>query len=200
MTNTQIVDPRPAYAAATAWVTELLEGVAESQWSAPTPCEEFDVRTLAAHLIAGANRAIALASGADALALPRFADAYDATAYADTVRRAIESWSDDATLSTPVTVPWGEVPGAGALWGYTNEVLVHGWDLAIATGQPAEADPTIVEPVLKVAHQFIPAEIRDHPEVPFGPVVTPRADAAPTEQLANWNGRESSTWMGAHAR
>ncbi len=38
MTNSQTADPRPSYAAATAWVTELLNGVSEDQWSAPTPC------------------------------------------------------------------------------------------------------------------------------------------------------------------
>ena len=200
MTNSQTADPRPSYAAATAWVTELLNGVSEDQWSAPTPCDEFDVRTLAAHLIATANRAVALAEGADALALPRLADTYDAHSYAVTVGKAIELWSDDATLTAPVTVPWGEVPGAGALWGYVSETLVHGWDLAVATGQSAETDPAVVDPVLAVARQFIPAEIRANPDVPFGPVVEPRPVAGPTERLANWTGRSSSPWVGAAAQ
>lgn len=199
MTNTQIADPRPAYAAATAWVTELLNGVTDEQWTAPTPCEEFDVRTLGAHLIATANRAVALAEGADALALPRLADQHDAETYAATVATAVGLWSDDATLTTPVTVPWGEVPGAAALWGYVSETLVHGWDLAVATGQPAETDPAVVEPVLGIAQQFIPAEIRADDEVPFGPVVEPRSGAGPTERLANWTGRDASSWVAVEA-
>ncbi|MEE4021956.1 TIGR03086 family metal-binding protein [Gordonia sp. PKS22-38] len=192
-------DPRPAYAAATTWVFELLSAVSDDQLDSPTPCEDFDVQTLAAHLVATANKAVALGSGADALALPSFADRHDAAAYVETVGRAVEVWSDDSTLARTVKVPWGEVPGAAALWGYVSETLVHGWDLAVATGQPAEADPTIVEPVLAVARQFIPAEIREDDAVPFGAVVESRAEAGPTERLANWTGRESSKWVSAVA-
>ena len=44
-------------------------------------------------------------------------------------------WADDARLDALVTVPWGRVPGRAAVWGYMREALVHGWDLAVATGQ-----------------------------------------------------------------
>lgn len=94
-----------------------------------------------------------------------------------------------------MVVPWGTVPGAGALWGYLNEALVDGWDLAVATGQDPEADPAIVAPALAVAQQFIPAEIREIPDIPFAPVVPPREEAGLTEQLANWTGRQSRSWV-----
>ena len=85
-------------------------------------------------------------------------------------------------------MPWGSVPGAGAIWGYLNETLVHGWDLAVATGQPSEADPDLAGAALAAAQRFIPAGPRG-PEVPFGDAVSPAPDAGPTEQLANWSGR-----------
>ncbi len=195
MTTATIADPRPAYAAATAWATHLLEGVTDDQLDAPTPCDEFDVRTLAGHLIATAGRAVALGEGTDVFAVPRIADTHDAAGYADLVARAQEMWADDSKLAAMVKVPWGEVPGAGALWGYVNETLVHGWDLAVATGQPAEADPSVVEPVLTIARRFIPAEIRAESEVPFAAVVEPRPEAGPTERLANWSGRDSAPWV-----
>ncbi|GAB88859.1 TIGR03086 family metal-binding protein [Gordonia rhizosphera] len=195
MTTATIADPRPAYAAATAWATHLLAGVTDDQLDAPTPCDEFDVRTLAGHLIATAARAVALGEGTDVFAVPRIADTHDATGYADLVARAQKIWADDTKLAAMVKVPWGEVPGAGALWGYVNETLVHGWDLAVATGQAAEADPAIVEPVLTIARRFIPAEIRADSEVPFAAVVEPRPEAGPTERLANWSGRDSAPWV-----
>ncbi|MGC5255794.1 TIGR03086 family metal-binding protein [Gordonia sp. DT218] len=195
MTSNQPADPRPAYAAATEWVTGLLAAVSDDQLTAPTPCEEFDVRMLAAHVTATAQRAIVLAEGGDVLAVPRFAETHDAESFAALVGRAVELWSDDAKLGAMVRVPWGEVPGAGALWGYVSETFVHGWDLAVATGQPAEADASVVEPVLAVAQQFIPAEIRGDTEVPFGTVVEPRPEAGPTERLANWTGRDATKWV-----
>ncbi|AZG46033.1 TIGR03086 family metal-binding protein [Gordonia insulae] len=197
MTTNQPADPRPAYAVATEWVTGLLAGVTDDQLSSPTPCEEFDVRTLAAHLTATAQRAVVLGEGGDALAVPVVAETHDADSYATLVGRAVEVWSDDAKLGAMVRVPWGEVPGAGALWGYVSETFVHGWDLAVATGQSAEADPDVVGPVLAVAQQFIPAEIRGDEQVPFGPVVEPRPQAGATERLANWTGRDAAAWVGS---
>lgn len=193
-------DPRPAFAAATGWVTELLSAVTAEQFAAPTPCDDFDVRTLGAHLLATAQRAAALPEGVDVRSMPFIADRFDANEYAAVVARALDLWSDDATLTAPVQVPWGEVPGAGALWGYVNESLVHGWDLAVATGQPSEADPEAATATLAIARQFIPAEIREDPNVPFGVVVEPRAGAGPTETLANWSGRNSAAWIPAATR
>lgn len=200
MTTTTPADPRPVYAAAAHWVTDLLANVTDDQLDSPTPCDEFDVRRLAGHLIGVAGRAVALGTGRDAMSVPGHDDRYDAATFAERADRAVELWSDDAKLSALVQVPWGEVPGAGALWGYVNETLVHGWDLAVATGQESEPDPTLAEAAIVVAQQFIPAEIRTDDTVPFGPVVEPRPEAGPTERLANWSGRSSERWISVRSR
>ncbi|MDL9938041.1 TIGR03086 family metal-binding protein [Gordonia sp. ABSL1-1] len=195
MTETTLNDPRPAYAAATAWLTTLMRAVTPDQLDDPTPCTEYDVRALSAHLVMTARRAATIAEGGDILAVTTDPDVFGAQDYADAATRAVELWADDALLTTPVIVPWGEAPGAGALWGYVQETLVHGWDLAVATGQNPEADPALVAPAQVFAERFIPAAIRADEVVPFGAVVTPRAEAGPTERLANWTGRESRTWV-----
>ncbi len=182
-------DPRPHYIAATRWVTNLMDGVPADRLHAPTPCTEFDVSALMGHLIGTARRSRALSRGEDIFAVAMSSDHPSAAEYASVVAEAVDSWSDDARLTALVRVPWGEVPGAGALWGYVNETLVHGWDLAVATGQPAEVETAAAEAAITVARQFIPAEIRADDDVPFGPVVEPRPDAGATERLANWSGR-----------
>ncbi|MQY20407.1 TIGR03086 family metal-binding protein [Nocardia macrotermitis] len=191
----QPADPRPAYAAATTWVADLLAGVTDTQLDGPTPCDEFDVRTLMRHLIGTGKRGLALAEGTDILAVPPIDDRHDAATYAEATGRAVELLAGSSRLGEIVTVPWGQVPLAAALWGYISEALTHGWDLAVATGQNSEADPAIVEPTLAAARQFIPAEIRTLDDIPFGPVVEPRAEAGLTERLANWTGRTSANWI-----
>ena len=192
----QPTDPRPVYAAATSWTASLMKRVSTDQLQNRTPCTELDVQALCGHLIGTARRAEGLAAGADIVTIDGFPAVHDARRYTDTVAHAIELWSDDAKLGAMVTVPWGTVPGAGALWGYVNETLVHGWDLAVAIGADPEADPEIVAPAHGVARQFISADIRADDAVPFGPVVEPRDGAGLTEQLANWSGRRSENWVG----
>ena len=96
-------------------------------------------------------------------------------------------WADGARLDALVTVPWGRVPGHAAMWGYIREALVHGWDLAVATGQDVEADPNTARAALIETQQALPAEPRGG-SIPFAAPVDPPDGAGPTERLANWCG------------
>ena len=192
MTNSATTDPRPLYRAAQAWVLDLLAGVAPDQYELPTPCTDWDVRTLCAHHVGTVERARVIGAGAlpDSVSsiAPAAPDDRWADAYQEAAKRQWEIWDDDAVLTRTVTVPWGIVTGADALVGYVREALVHGWDLAVATGQASEADPEIVGPVLRTSIEFLPAGIRVAAGVPFAEPVDPPATAGATEQLANWFG------------
>ncbi len=84
-----------------------------------------------------------------------------------------------------VQAPWGTTTADRAAWGFATETLVHGWDLAIATGQHSEAHPGLVQPVLDQARTTVPALGR---KPSYGSVVTSRPGARATERLANWLG------------
>ncbi|MFB9742917.1 TIGR03086 family metal-binding protein [Pseudonocardia sulfidoxydans] len=187
----QQTDPRPLYRDALGWVRGLVDTVPVARYGDPTPCADFDVRTLVAHLIATVGRAQAVSLGEPAISRPSMIEGIPDDDLAATYGRAVDDlaplWSNDAVLDSMVQVPWGEVPGRGALWGYLDEALVHGWDLAVATGQDVEADPALAQATFAAVVRFLPAEPRGGP-VPFGPVVEPTADAGPTERLANWAG------------
>ena len=187
-------DPRPLWFDALAWVSGLATAVPAERMTGPTPCGDFDVRTLLAHLVTTVRRPTAAAAGTDPLAPPLVADDVlddPATAYvaesAD-VRETFSGDEGDAVLDRIVRMPFGEVPVRAALWVMLNETLVHGWDLAVATGQDPEADPRLATAALEAIRSFLPAEPRGG-EVPFGPVVEPAPDAGPTERLVNWSGR-----------
>lgn len=192
-------DPRPLYRSALEWVRALLAGVSPEQLDQPTGCPEFDVRMLAGHIVATVRKLAAVGDGGDPRALPPVAtgipdggilDAFDEAATA-----VWKVWEDDATLTATVTAPWGPAPGADAVWGFLNETLVHGWDLATATDQDPEADPGTVTPLLAMVDRFLPAEPRGG-VIPFDPPVEPAAGAGPTERLANWSGRKSGAHIG----
>lgn len=184
-------DFRPQLARAQAWVAELIDGVRPEFLGLPTPCPDYDVRGLIAHLYFGTRRVQVMGEGGDAMAV-EFGAADLPTdlgaGYRALAEAAQGAWGDDEKLTTLVRAPWGEVPGGMALGGYLNEALVHGWDLATATGQPSEAEPELAVAALRVAQRAIPADFRGGP-VPFGPLV-PSTDAdSPTVQLVHWSGR-----------
>lgn len=190
---TDITDPRPLYRGALAWVTAMMGEVRPHQLTNPTPCDEFDVATLMGHLVATVERARVIGEGGDPASVPLVAtgvgvDGEWSSAYRTAGEKMWAVWDDDGLLTATVTAPWGQVPGHAAVWAYLNETLVHGWDLAVATAQPTEADPALAEAALVVARRAIPASLRGG-RVPFGAVVEPTEGAGPTERLANWSGR-----------
>lgn len=191
MTTTEITaDPRPLYRDAVTWVTGLVAGVTADHIDGSTPCDEFDVRALLGHLVTTVRKIRSVAEGTDAFAVPHVStgipDGELARTYATDADAACAAWSDDALLDAPVRMPWGEVPGREALWGHVNETLVHGWDLAVATGQDPEADPTLVGVALEWATRILPAQGREH--FPFAAPEPPAPESGPTERLANWSG------------
>ncbi|MFC4943438.1 TIGR03086 family metal-binding protein [Pseudonocardia sp. GCM10023141] len=191
MTNTEIPDPRPLYARALGWVHGLMAGVAPAHLDDPTPCSEFDVRALLGHLLATVDRARIAGEGGSVLAAPSVitdvADEDWATAHGTATEKLWSIWGDDALLDRMMVLPWGTVPGRAAVWGYLNETLVHGWDLAVAVGSDPEADADLAAAALAAVTRFLPAEPRGGP-VPFAAVVESAAGAGPTERLANWSG------------
>jgi uncharacterized protein (TIGR03086 family) len=193
MTENQ--DPRPLYRRAVAQTEIVVAAVSPAQLGLPTPCTEYDVRALLAHIVGGLTRTALVGEGdPDALARPAVAEGVPDDGWPDAYRaaadRAFAAWADDARLDALVEVPWGKVPGRFALAGYIQEVLTHGWDLAQATGQPAEGDPELALWALATAKRILPPDIRGAEGVPFGPVVDAPAGAGPHTQLAAWLGRQ----------
>jgi uncharacterized protein (TIGR03086 family) len=81
-----------------------------------------------------------------------------------------------------------DLPGPVAAVVALNEVTVHGWDLAVATGQPYRPDPAAVEACLEmVGDRSDPSQ---DPEGLFGPVVPVPDDAPRFDRLLGQTGRD----------
>ena len=182
-------DPRYGYAVVTSALHPILAEAA-NHLDLPTPCAEFNVQQLLNHVVMVQQRSAAIGSGR------HWSEVQDPgldTGWSEAFQSAShdvqKAWTDDARLGAIVEVPWGEIPGAAMLATYTAELAVHGWDLATATNQPF----TIADEHLQGAYaaaQFIPAEGRDTPEIPFDPVVRPADDAPVLLKIAGWLGRD----------
>lgn len=186
------IDPRPIFFRAADQAERVVGAVRTDQLGEPTPCAEYDVRTLLGHFVSVLRRIDTVGRGGHPFDVPQVTtdlpDERVAEAFRD-ARAAVEkTWSDDAVLDAVLTLPWGEMPGRFALQGYVTEVATHTWDLATATGDPSTLDPEIAEAALVPARAMLPAEPRGG-EVPFGPVVDVPDDASAYDRLVAWFGR-----------
>ena len=163
----------------------LLAGVRDDQWDLPTPCADWSVRDVAEHLVGGTRRfarALREASPAEPPAPAPPGPPADpapgglAAAYRESAADLLAACAAAGALDRVVTVPFGQVPGVVALHLRLVEALVHGWDVATATGQVARFDDESVERAL----DFSRAQLSRIPpgRRPFGPP-QPVADDAP---------------------
>ncbi|MGH3631058.1 MAG: TIGR03086 family metal-binding protein [Sciscionella sp.] len=196
------MDPRPLFGHTLDQLERLVATVGSDQLAMPTPCHEFDVRTLLGHVLSVLDWVRLAGSGRDPVTTAQLVretadDAWLAT-YREMRVGAEQVWSEEASLDREVTVPWGTGPGRIAIAGYTMEMLTHAWDLAAAVGRQDDLDSELGASGLAMAQQYVPEEPRGGP-VQFGPVVAVGEDADPYSRLAGWLGRNPSAPVGGHA-
>jgi len=196
-TVNELPDPRPIFATAVALCREVVARVRPEQLDQPTPCRELDVRTLGHHVLAVLERLAIVGAGGHPSESPDYAEGVaddEWVAVFDGVAARVEAvWSDDAVLTNILTVPWARLPGAIALLIYINEISVHTWDLATATGQVPAWDEDVLTTAYAAIQRGLPAEGRDNAELPFEEVVDVADDAPLIERLVAWNGRDPHT-------
>jgi len=180
---------------ATALLTDIVTGVRDDQLSSRTPCSESTVGDLLDHVDSFAT---AFARAAEKLPVPGSGTA-DASRLGADWRLTIpdkladlaKAWSDPQawtgmTQAGGLNLP-GEIAGLIAL----NETLVHGWDIAMATGQEFDPDVALVE----AAYGFVAGVVSENPDgAPglFGPPVAVPDDARALDRLLGGTGRNSS--------
>ncbi len=210
MTITQTAtasDVRTVFAKAMATAGDVIADVRPDQLDGPTPCPDFDVRTLVGHLIAVLDRVALMGRGESPFQAPDqvtgLADDQWLPAWSDAAQRVAEAWADDASLVRIVHLPWAQESGALTLASYTNEITVHTWDLATATGQHPTFDHEVVATAWDSIRRMpghgrsalFAAVLAAMPE-PYRKAGDPWVDAVPVpedapfiDRLVAWNGR-----------
>jgi uncharacterized protein (TIGR03086 family) len=143
------------YAAAVQRNQKRVENLRTDQLDGPTPCTEWTVRALLDHIIGG-YRMFATALGTT---VPESAadPAADHRAAGDA---AVRAFGAPDAMQRLLVLPLGEVPGEAALGLALTDAVVHGWDLAKATGQDTTIDESLATMLLAGLEQSVTADMR----------------------------------------
>ncbi|MFI5764181.1 TIGR03086 family metal-binding protein [Streptomyces sp. NPDC051563] len=191
MTDTTMLDLGPQARI----VARLAEGVPDAGLSGPTPCPDYTVGTLLGHLtgLAAAFRDAArkelgpTTDTAPTTALPVLPADWRAE-LPRVLGELAEAWTDPAAWTGMTRAGGVDLPGEIAGLVAVNELVVHGWDLARATGQEYAPDPA----ALDTSYTFLVAATGEEGGAGdiFGPVV-PVPDGTPLlDRAVGLSGRD----------
>lgn len=136
------MDPADLYRRSSEYAAAVIANVKADQLGDPTPCSDWNVGELLGHIVGGNHFFAASARGE---APPEGDPLGDdpAGAYRDSAAEVLEAFSAPGVYDTIVPTPNGDLPGA-VLYGIAaSEQLIHGWDIAKATGQDTSLDPEL---------------------------------------------------------
>lgn len=188
------MQPQFDFAPAAAALAAIVDGVLEDQFTDETPCAGLTVRDVLAHVVGLTEafrqaatkevigRSVPPPTGAEAPLPDDWASRIpDRLAALTDAWRAPAAW-DGMTEAGGVLLP-APVMAAVAL----DELVVHGWDLAVATGQ----ELVVVPEHLAILLEFLSDTDPEGTPGLFGPVVTVAAGAPALDRLLGLTGRDA---------
>jgi uncharacterized protein (TIGR03086 family) len=161
----------------------VIAGISADQLDRPTPCADFTVRGVLEHMVGGATMFAAAYRG-EASVEPDMSDVLGAIG--PTLQDLGAALNAPGALDATIAAPFGEVPGDAFARFVVLDGLVHGWDLAQATGQPYDPPADLVGEADAFARGQLDA-LRDGQT--FAAAVEPPAGATPIERLVAYTGR-----------
>ncbi len=159
-----------------------VRAVRSDQWHEPTPCSDWDVRTLVDHLVTEQLWVPLLLDGAT---VEDVGDRFDGdqlgddpvAAWSRASAAAREAFAAPGALHRPVELSYGRRPAEGYCQEMTMDLAVHAWDLARGIGADERLDSDLVaavhEAVAQHAEQLAATGLFDPP--------VPVADDADTQ-------------------
>jgi uncharacterized protein (TIGR03086 family) len=169
------------YRTASEWTASKVAR-AGNQLDAPTPCDDWDVQTLLNHMVATQQYFVRSARGE--AASPPVGEPSDdligddpGAAYEQGRDETIRAFSEDGVIERTG-------PSLGINF---SDTLLHGWDVAKATGQ----DTTMPEGLAAAAYEIVHgAFTEDQRKGVFKPEVAVSDDASPQDRLLAYTGRQ----------
>jgi uncharacterized protein (TIGR03086 family) len=170
-----------------------LDRVGPQDWSRPTPCPAWDVRSLVNHVVYEDRWSVPLIEGRT---IAEVGDRFEGDllgddpigAALDAAKQAEAAVAAPGALDRTVQLSFGDTPATEYVWQLLAEHLVHGWDLATGLGADRRLDPEVVR---ACAGWFAEREQLFREAEAIGPRVPVSADADEQERLLSAFGRDS---------
>ncbi len=169
------------YGRASEWTGTKVRGAA-SNLELPTTCDAWDVRTLMNHMLQTQQYFAGSARGEDVELSQNPPDVLSDDPGSDFERARDETLR---TFATPGTIE----KTSPALSIAFSDQLLHGWDLAVSTGQ----DATMPDGLPKAAYEMIHGRFTEKQRKGvFKPEIMVDADASAQDKLLAYTGRDPS--------
>lgn len=153
-----------------------IHAVGKDQWNLPTPCPDWDVRTLCNHLVNESLWTPPLMTGQT---IEEVGDRFDGDVLGEDPKKswdesapeAISAVQQDGAMERMVHLSFGDVPGREYALQLFADYLIHSWDLARAIGGDEELEPELVDECARWFESMEAAyraggAIAERPEVP----------------------------------
>ena len=154
-TSQQTTNGPALMAAAAAETARIVAGAANTKnLEQTTPCPDWDLCTLLNHMIlwtsySAERRAYGESVAEELMSKDFTAEPGYAQAYQAQLARAVDAWSKPEAWEGDRNVMGSATPAADIAAMLIAEMVLHGWDIAEATGQDYRCDDAVARNVLK---------------------------------------------------
>lgn len=170
-------------------VTAVVDRIAGMQMNDPTPCADFTVHGVLDHMFVGGGTFAHLFRGEEPpeVTPPAVYGWVPVAEFREAMGDLVDAIRSPGALERIIPTPVGDMSGETFVRFVAVDALIHGWDLARATGQPYDVPEDLVQVVDRFARAAITPEVRatgmfaDPVEAPHG--------ASTLERLVAFSGR-----------
>jgi uncharacterized protein (TIGR03086 family) len=178
-------------------LADLVARVGDDELGKPTPCPAYTLGDLIEH-VGGLALAFTAAANKDGGRYADQAASGDASRLGEDWRVRIprdlttlaEAWRDPAAWAGTTRIAGSDSPAEVVGLVAADELVVHGWDVARAAGQPYDCEPELLAAAESFLAMFASPDAPAGPDVAFGPSRQVRADAPELDRVVALAGRD----------
>ena len=178
-------------------LADLVANVKDDALDRPTPCPAYSLGDLIEH-VGGLSLAFTAAGRKERNAYTEMGGAGDASRLDADWRERIprnlaalaQTWAEPGAWTGMTRIAGNDSPAGVVGLVLADELAVHGWDVARATGQAYACEPDILEAALKFLQMFASPDAPAGPEVTFGPARILLDEAPLLDRVVGMAGRD----------